>query len=249
MGLEHIDGETPRLRRSASVRTVSGQVTPFRAGDVLFGRLRPYLKKVVLAHFGGVCSPEILVLRPVNQVVTAEYLANLLASERVIQYAVAHSAGSRMPRVSAADLARLTVHLPSIEVQSEVTAVTSTFDSHIDALDAELTALLDLQEASRARLRQQEETVALASLAAPNGIQIGPFGSQLKADEYVEAGVPVVMPQDIADGLITTEKIKRVAESTAHRLGKHRLHAGDIVFPRRGDLKRRALVQPPCASG
>ena len=50
------------------------------------------------------------------------------------------------------------------------------------------------------------------------------------------------MPQDLVDGEIRLEKIKRVPESVAERLSKHRLAAGDIVFPRRGDLSKRAVV-------
>ncbi|MBL9027440.1 MAG: restriction endonuclease subunit S [Myxococcales bacterium] len=75
-------------------------------------------------------------------------------------------------------------------------------------------------------------------------LQTGPFGSQLHAHEYVEAGVPVVMPQDIPSGVIDVRSVARIAEPTAQRLGRHRLQAGDVVFSRRGDLSRCALVEP-----
>jgi len=94
----------------------------------------------------------------------------------------------------------------------------------------------------------------LKSLAESNGLQTGPFGSQLKAEEYIEDGVPVVMPKDIYAGKISEKGIARVSEEKAKRLSRHRLQLGDIVFPRRGDLGRIAVVNKEnlgwlCGSG
>ncbi len=74
-------------------------------------------------------------------------------------------------------------------------------------------------------------------------LQTGPFGSQLHAYEYTDNGIPVVMPQDIPDGVIDVTSVARVAEQTAQGLVRHRLQAGDVVFSRRGDLSRCALVE------
>lgn len=74
-------------------------------------------------------------------------------------------------------------------------------------------------------------------------VQTGPFGSQLHQHDYKEAGTPVVMPQDIVADRIRMEKIAFVDEQTANRLSRHRLQALDIVFPRRGDISKRALVE------
>lgn len=74
------------------------------------------------------------------------------------------------------------------------------------------------------------------------GIQTGPFGNQLHAEEYSDEGLPVVMPQDLGNNTINTAQIARVPEHVAARLARHQLRAGDIVFSRRGDVTRRALV-------
>jgi type I restriction enzyme S subunit len=73
-------------------------------------------------------------------------------------------------------------------------------------------------------------------------LQTGPFGSQLHAHEYESEGVPVVMPQDINDGLISTEQIARISERTARALFRHRMRLGDIVIARRGELSRAAAI-------
>ncbi|MCB5272988.1 hypothetical protein BJG92_00500 [Arthrobacter sp. SO5] len=75
------------------------------------------------------------------------------------------------------------------------------------------------------------------------GIQTGPFGSQLHASDYVLSGVPSVMPQNIGDNIIREEGIARIQESDAQRLSKYRMRKGDIVYSRRGDVEKRALVR------
>ena len=76
------------------------------------------------------------------------------------------------------------------------------------------------------------------------GVQTGPFGSQLHASDYSEDGTPVVMPQDMVDGRICCDAIARVADEFVQRLDRHKLKAGDIVFSRRGDVGRFAVVTP-----
>ncbi|MBI3183149.1 MAG: restriction endonuclease subunit S [Myxococcales bacterium] len=73
-------------------------------------------------------------------------------------------------------------------------------------------------------------------------IQTGPFGSQLHASDYVPEGVPVVMPKDISARRVSTTDIARIREEDAERLSRHRLLVGDIVYSRRGDVERHALI-------
>ncbi len=73
-------------------------------------------------------------------------------------------------------------------------------------------------------------------------IQTGPFGSQLHAADYVADGVPVAMPKDLSDKRISASTVARVPEHLARALSRHRLADGDIVYSRRGDVERFAVV-------
>ena len=73
-------------------------------------------------------------------------------------------------------------------------------------------------------------------------IQTGPFGSQLHAHDYVENGVPVVMPQQLGDNEISEYGMAQINEQDRDRLIRHVMRAGDIVFSRRGDVTRRAYI-------
>lgn len=73
-------------------------------------------------------------------------------------------------------------------------------------------------------------------------VQTGPFGSQLHESDYSQAGTPVIMPKDILDGQINEVAIARISDSHLHRLRRHQLIEGDIVYGRRGDIGRQVLI-------
>ncbi|MDD5705501.1 MAG: restriction endonuclease subunit S [Kiritimatiellae bacterium] len=73
-------------------------------------------------------------------------------------------------------------------------------------------------------------------------IQTGPFGSQLHASDYVAVGVPSIMPQNISQDRVDAEGIARITRSDAERLSRYLVKPGDIVYSRRGDVERRALI-------
>ena len=73
-------------------------------------------------------------------------------------------------------------------------------------------------------------------------IQTGPFGSQLHAHDYVENGIPIVMPQQLGDNEISEYGISQINGQDRARLIRHVMRVGDIVFSRRGDVTRRAYI-------
>jgi type I restriction enzyme S subunit len=85
-------------------------------------------------------------------------------------------------------------------------------------------------------------------------VQTGPFGSQLHQADYQVEGYPFVMPKDIFNGKIDESSIARVSIDHVERLSKHKLSLGDIIYGRRGDIGRQALVRQEnvgwlCGSG
>ncbi|GAB3285404.1 restriction endonuclease subunit S [Microbacterium lacusdiani] len=84
----------------------------------------------------------------------------------------------------------------------------------------------------------------LGELEAENSgsIQTGPFGSQLHMSDYSTSGTPVVMPTNIRELRISEDGIARVSDDHVHRLSRHQLRAGDIVYSRRGDVEKCALI-------
>jgi len=73
-------------------------------------------------------------------------------------------------------------------------------------------------------------------------IQTGPFGSQLHQSDYVDEGVPLINPSHLIEDRIVPDDQDTVTDETARRLMRHRLMAGDVVFARRGEIGRCAVV-------
>nr|WP_240959702.1 restriction endonuclease subunit S [Rhodococcus sp. HNM0563] len=101
----------------------------FEPGDILYGKLRPYLAKITIPGFAGVCSTDILPIR-VSEVVDARFLLHYLRQPSLVEWANARSAGANLPRLSPKELATLPVPLPPIEEQRRIAAVLD----HTDAL-------------------------------------------------------------------------------------------------------------------
>lgn len=130
VGLEHLEPNNTSINNFNSVSKVTSSLTPFDVGDVLFGRLRPYLHKVAIAEMFGFCSPEILVLRA-NSKVLPQMLLLFCDADSTIKICVERSAGTRMPRTSTEDLASTEIKLPSIAEQIKLAELSSTFDTVI----------------------------------------------------------------------------------------------------------------------
>jgi len=137
VGLEHLEPNIKSINNFDSTSKVSSSLTPFDVGDVLFGRLRPYLHKVALAEMKGFCSPEILVLRA-NPNVLPQMLFLYCDADSTIKICVERSAGTRMPRTSTDDLASIEVQLPPMSQQEQLADLFGAFDANIVRLNLSL---------------------------------------------------------------------------------------------------------------
>jgi|LakMenEpi03Aug12_release.lakeMendotaPanAssembly.Ray.scaffolds.fasta_scaffold09840_11 type I restriction enzyme S subunit len=137
VGLEHLEPNITSINNFAFTSKVTSSLTPFEVGDVLFGRLRPYLHKVALAEIKGFCSPEILVLRA-NSKVLPQMLLLYCDADSTIKICVEKSAGTRMPRTSSDDLASIKVMLPSMPQQELIADLFGTFDANIARVNVSL---------------------------------------------------------------------------------------------------------------
>ena len=115
IGLEHMPrGSIALCQWGTSEGLQSGKLV-FHKKDILFGRLRPYLRKVGVAPCDGVCSTDILVLRPITDDFQG-ILAMYVSSRELIEYSSRLSTGARMPRISWKDLAAYPIVIPPLDV-------------------------------------------------------------------------------------------------------------------------------------
>ena len=119
LGLEHLaSGRLVRIGggKAADMRS---NTSAFKPGDVLYGKLRPYLDKAILARESGVCTTELLVLRP-NARVDARFLAAVVHSPGFLEYAVAGTTGVQHPRTSWAHIRKFGLTAFTLDEQRRI---------------------------------------------------------------------------------------------------------------------------------
>jgi len=130
IGLEHIASGTSALLGTAHSGVSTGINSIFRKGDVLFGKLRPNLRKTFHSGFDGYCSTDILVLEPVENMCPG-FVGRVFQTNAVFAVALATSVGTRMPRTSWHDLRSVEVFVPSLAEQQRIAEVLDTVDKAI----------------------------------------------------------------------------------------------------------------------
>jgi len=169
IGFEHMPRGSIFLNEWSTADGLGSHKSQFETGDVLFGRLRPYFKKVGVAPIGGVCSTDILVLRPRTPNLTA-LVAIVASSDPLIDALSAGATGTRMPRASWADLAKWPVPRLTEDETAELGRVTRALLEQLTRLTFESQKLAALQDAlvpellsGRIRLPEAANAVAEAT--------------------------------------------------------------------------------------
>lgn len=119
IGLASVASGTGQL--TEAIETASGQCFAFEPGEVLYGRLRPYLNKVWLATFSGVCSTEFHVMRPCDaRTLRPEYLAVVMRTSLIVAQTKHMMTGNTHPRIANEDVANLLVPLTDEATQRKI---------------------------------------------------------------------------------------------------------------------------------
>ena len=121
VGLEHIE-KNRGIIGSGNSEEIRSLKNVFRTGDILYGKLRPYLNKHDIATFNGICSTDILVMRNDNSS-TTRYINYLLNTSSFLEYSVANSQGINLPRVSEKIISQYEFKIPTILEQEEIISI------------------------------------------------------------------------------------------------------------------------------
>lgn len=119
LGLAGVESQTGEL--SGVEEEAAGQAFVYQAGDILYGRLRPYLNKVLLAEMGGICSTEFHVMRVYDKnEIIPEYLATVMRSPLILAQTKHMMTGNTHPRISNDDVKNLYIPIPDIDLQRKI---------------------------------------------------------------------------------------------------------------------------------
>ena len=158
-GLENIDSWTGKSLGDNEDTFNDGQANLYKNGDVLFGKLRPYLAKVLCADKEGTCSGELLVLRP--RTIIQKYLFNYLLTSNFISTVNSSTYGVKMPRANWEFIGNLPLLVPRGDEQEAIVAFLDRETARIDTL---------IEKKQRQIELLQEKRTALISHAVTRGI-------------------------------------------------------------------------------
>ncbi len=245
LALDNIQSGAGRIVEGAElpIREPDPQgMVSYRAGDVLFGKLRPYLAKSLLASGSGLASSELIVLRA-RPVMEPRWLAYLAQSEPFVGWAVATSDGVKMPRTSWERLRDFPVEPPGLVEQRAIAdyldAETARIDNLIAArrsmlslvserLDGALSAVLDRPDWAMVALKWKTRVTV--------GIVIRP------SDLYAASGEPCLRGFNVRPGLVSDADLAYISPEGNAANAKSMLGDGDIVVVRTGNAGAAAVV-------
>ena len=141
VGLGHIPKNQLSVTNHGVASDVTSMKSRFKRGDILFGGLRPYFRKVALARYDGICSTDIWVVRAQNGL-DQQFLFYQMAAQRFVDYASQGSEGTRMPRANWDYVSDYTLIVPSLPEQRRVTRILDGIDDRL-VTNHKITSIMD----------------------------------------------------------------------------------------------------------
>jgi type I restriction enzyme S subunit len=264
VGLEHIESWTGRLLLETQPESVDSVVASFEPGDVIFGKLRPYLAKVARPKFDGVCTSEIIPLRPADGCFQ-DYLFFSLLNAPFIGWLDSLTYGARMPRVSPEQLGATFMPVPTTSEQRSIAAFLDREAARIDALVAKKEQLIALLQERRTALITQAVTKGLdpnVPMKDSGTEWLGEIPAHWQVKRLwhltpsrrrimygivlpgpnVDDGVPIVKGGDVSADRLRVERLNRTTREIEAGYVRSRLRGGDLVYAIRGSIGEVAMV-------
>ena len=242
------DAGAPEVVAGSTIGSSKKAVQP---NDVMISRIVPHIRRACVVGPAGryrqIASGEWIIFR--GERIWPKYLRWLLVGD------VFHSAfmrtvsgvGGSLLRARPAEVFKIQIPLPPLPEQRRIAQI-------LDKADA----LRAKRRAALAQLDTLTQSVFLDMFGDPAmnpkrwpvvllreptaRIQIGPFGSLLHQEDYVEGGIPLVNPKHIQQGVIQPDPSETVSARKFAELDTYHLQAGDVVMGRRGEMGRCAII-------
>lgn len=249
VGLEHIERDTGARIGSEHIRLeeMTGRRARFNTGDIVYGYLRPYLNKVWIAEFDGICSVDQYVFK-VRPTADRSYVAHFLRSTEFLKTAPVEGTPGQLPRIRSGEIAETRIPLPPLDEQRRIAAILDQADDLRRKRREAVTLLTDLASSSFYSMFGAPDlnphgfpTSGFGELVAD-----GPTNGLYKPADTYGSGVPILRISDFYDGSVVDLSALRRVRLTQAEVNSYLLKEGDIVINRvnsREFLGKSALIQ------
>jgi type I restriction enzyme S subunit len=239
-----------------------------KAGNLVINSMNYAIGSYGMSPYNGVCSPVYIVLGVNEEEMESRFALRIFENTPFQKYLATFGNGILEHRAAIGwdDIKGAHIAVPSKTEQIAILNFLDHETAKIDALIEKQQRLIELLKEKRQAVISYAVTKGLNPNAPmkDSGVewlgevpahwlvtqlkfntlemQTGPFGSQLHSEDYVDGGIPLINPAHMIDGNIIPDSKVTVDEATRERLSRHILKAGELIFARRGELGRCAVV-------
>jgi type I restriction enzyme S subunit len=230
IALEHIVENGLRLEGIGNSSIVASNKYYFDSQNFLFGKLRPYFRKLYRPNFKGICSTDIWVVKPKDGN-DKDFLFYFFANKEFIDYSYSGSSGTRMPRADWNFVSKTKWRFPEPIEQRAISSILSSLDDKIDLLHRQNQTLEQMAETLYdAWFEESDFTSRVSDLIDLQN------GYAFKSKSFQDFGEDRVLKiKNISGGIVDIETTDFVSHETVENLdGKFSISTGDILFAMTG---------------
>lgn len=151
VGLEHLSIKSIIIKDCGVAEDVDSDKLSFEKNDILFGKIRPYLHKVCLSHFAGVCSSDTIVIKPIIENALGFVMLTVF-DEKFVEFADKISNGTKMPRAEWSVLKTYKIAIPPKDVLEAFEKIVSPMFTKMENLQTQITNLREMRDKLLPRL-------------------------------------------------------------------------------------------------
>ena len=253
VGLEHVFPDGRIDSQLVNNGDLASNKFIFSHHHILYGKLRPYLRKIAIPNFEGICSTDILPLLPVKDKIDKRYLYYFLRTPFMVEYATSRCSGANLPRISPKEIASFKIPLPPLPQQKKIAAILDAADAYRQQTRALIGKYEELSQSlflemfgDPVRNEKGWEKVKVEDISAKHkgSMRTGPFGSNLLHSEFVDEGIPVLGIDNAVLNKFQWKERRYITEEKYQELKRYTVFPDDIIITIMGTVGRVAGIVP-----
>ena len=243
VGLENIESHTARFIGSTEAQPMKSSTFRFSSRHVLYGRLRPYLNKVLAPDFEGHCSTEIFPIKPCPELLR-EYLLYWFLADETVDRINETCTGARMPRADMNEVLQFDFPVPPIPEQQRIVGI---LDKAVEGIATAKANVEKNLHNARAIFESHLQSVftkhgdgwVKTTLGEAYDVRDGTHDSP----KYHATGYPLVTSKNLKREGLSFDNVKLISEQDYKKINERSaVHKGDVLFAMIGTIGNPTLV-------
>ncbi len=215
--------------------------------DLILAREAPVGNVAIIKEGQQVCLGQRTVLiRPNKNIVEPDFLVYYLLSPEMQHVLLSSANGATVSHLNMADIRKLEISLPDLEVQKKIGRLLSTIEDKIETNNEINDNLLQQAIALYKHFLQDAEWPTASILDIAKKVAMGPFGSNIKVSTFVPEGVPIISGNHLRGYFLEEPEFNYITEEHAERLKNSIVYPHDLIFTHAGNIGQVAMIPDGC---